>query len=91
MAGFVVLLTDDPDAAESELKAFAEKHDIQNVPLTMFDGTAGPESYKVAEEADVTVHMWRDKKVESNHAFAEGQLDKSGIAKIIKDTSKILN
>ena len=91
MAGFVVLLTDDPDAAESELKAFAEKHDIQNVPLTLFDGTAGPEAYKVAEEAEVTVMMWRDKKVEVNHAFAEGKLNKSAITKVVKDTSKILN
>ena len=91
MAGFVVLLTDDPDAAESELQAFADKHNITNVPLTLFDGTAGPESYKVAEEAEVTVMLWRDKTVEANHAFGEGKLNKSGIAKIIKDTSKILN
>lgn len=91
MAGFVVLLTDDPDAAESELKAFAQQHAIKNVPLTLFDGTAGPESYKVAKEADVTVLMWRDKKVEANHAFAAGELDQSSVAKVVKDTAKILN
>jgi hypothetical protein len=91
MAGFVVLLTDDPDGAESELKAFAEKHHIKNVPLTFFDGIAGPESYKVAKDAEVTVMLWRDKKVEANHAFTAGKLDKNGVASVIKDTGKILN
>ena len=58
MASFVVLLTEDPDAAESELKAFAEKHNIKNGPLTIFEGSAGPEKYKIAKEADVTVNLW---------------------------------
>ena len=91
MAGFVVLLTEDPDAAESELKAFAEKHGIKNVPLTIFDGSSGPESYKIAKEADVTVNLWVGRKSKANHAFAKGKLDKDGIAAIIADTSKILN
>ena len=51
MKGFVVLLTDDPDAAEGELKAFAKKHEIKNVPLTIFDGTAGPPNYRIAKDA----------------------------------------
>jgi len=91
MAGFVVLLTEDPDAAESELKAFAEKHGIKNVPLTIFDGSAGPESYKIAKEADLTVNLWVGQKSKANYAFAKGKLDKDGIKTIIADTSKILN
>ena len=90
MAGFVVLLTEDPDAAESELKAFADKHGIKNVPLTIFDGSAGPEKYKIAKEADVTVNLWVGLKSKANYAFAKGQLDKDGVAAIIADTSKIL-
>ena len=90
MAGFVVLLTEDPDAAESELKAFAEKHGIKNVPLTIFDGSAGPEKYNIAQEADVTVNLWVGLKSKANYAFAKGKLDKDAIKAIIADTSKIL-
>ena len=91
MAAFVVLLTDDPDSAEEELKAFAKKHSIENTPLTVYDGEAGPPRYKIAEEAEVTVHLWVGRKeVKANHAFAEGKLDEKGIGAIIKDTSKIL-
>lgn len=91
MVGFVVLLTEDPDTAESELKAFAEKHGIKNVPLTIFDGSAGPENYKIAKDADVTVNLWVGRKSKANHAFKQGQLDKDAIAAIVADTSKILN
>ena len=91
MAGFVVLLTEDPDAAESELKAFAEKHGIKNIPLTIFDGSAGPESYKIAKDADVTVNLWVGLESKANFAFAKGKLDKDSIAAIVADTSKILD
>ena len=92
MVAFVVLLTDDPDAAEGQLKEFADKNGIKNTPLTIFDGPAGPEKYKIAEDAEVTVHLWvGPKEVKANHAFAKGKLDKKGIAGIISDTGKILN
>ena len=90
MAAFVVLLTDDPDAAEEQLKEFGKKHDIKNVPLTMFDGIAGPPGDKLAKDADVTVHMYVKKKVEAKHACAEGKLDKESIDKVLKDSEKIL-
>ena len=90
LAGFVVLLTDDPDKAEADLKAFAEKHGIKNVPLTYFDGVAGPASYKVAKEADVTVNLWVDKSSKANHAFAKDELNEKTIATVLADVPKIL-
>ena len=91
MAGFVVLLTDDPDEAEEKLVELAAKHKIKNIPLTYFDGVAGPPNYKIAKDADVTVHLWRQTKVKVNHAFAKGKLDKKGAAKIVSDTKAILD
>lgn len=90
MQGFVVLLTDDPDAAEEELKSFAEKHGIENVPLTIFDGVAGPPNYKVSEDAEVTVLLWKGRTVAANHAFGDDGLNDEAVEEIIADTSKIL-
>ena len=90
MAGFVVLLTDDPDAAEPRLKELAEKHKIENTPLTVYDGVAGPENYKIAEKADVTVMMWVGGEVKVNYVFEKGKLDKKAVASIVRDTEKIL-
>jgi hypothetical protein len=89
-AAFVVLLTDDPDADDPKLKEFAKKHGIKNVPLTLFDGAAGPPSYKVAKEADVTVLLWRQRDVKANHAFAKGDFNASAVEKVLADTPKIL-
>ena len=91
MRAFVVLLTDDPDAAADKLKAFAKEHGIKNTPLTVFDGVAGPPRYKIAKEADVTVLLWTSRSVKANHAFAEGKLDKDAVKTVLSDTSKILN
>ena len=91
MAAFVVILSDDPDATAPKLEALAKKHGIENVPLTVFDGIAGPGKYKIAKGADVTVHMWLKTSVKVNHAFAKGELKTASIKKIVADTSKILN
>lgn len=90
MAAFMVLLTDDPDAAELKLQKLAKEHGIQNVPLTVFDGPAGPPQYKIAKDADVTVMLWRRTEVKANHAFAKGELNGAAIEKIVGDTAKIL-
>jgi hypothetical protein len=91
MKAFVVLLTDDPDHAETKLKKVAEKNKIENVPLTIFDGTMGPSDYKLSDKAEVTVLMWNKSDVKVNHAFAPGQLDADSISAIVKDTAKILD
>jgi hypothetical protein len=90
MAGFIVLLTDDPDAAEPQLKELAEKHKIEKTPLTVFDGVTGPPNYSIAKEADVTVMMWVGGKVKVNRAFEKKKLDKAAIEQLVKDTDKIL-
>lgn len=90
LASFVVLLSNDPDADEAKLKELAEKAGIKNVPLTIYDGVAGPPNYKLAEEAEVTVLHWKGLKTVVNHAFAKGKLDKEGVKKVVDSTAKIL-
>ena len=91
LAGFVVLLSENPDADESKVVAFAEKHGIKKTLLTIFKDTTGPPNYKLAKEADVTVHMWVKKKVQVNQAFARGELKAPAIKDLLADTAKILN
>jgi len=78
--GFVVLLSQDPDADEAKLKALAAKHGIKNLPLTIYDGATGPPNYKISKDADVTVHAWVRAKVTANKAFAKGGLNKESVA-----------
>lgn len=91
MCAFVVLLTDDADAGAKQLTKLAEDKKIKNVPLTVFDGTAGPEKYKISKDAAVTVMMWNKMRVQVNHAFAAGKLTGDDVKAVTADTSKILN
>lgn len=91
MRAFVVLLSDDPDTDETKVKEFAKKHNIKNVPLTIFDGVAGPPKYKISKDAEVTVMLWIKKTVKANHAFGKGKLDENGVNAVVKSTSTILD
>jgi len=91
MAAFVTVLSDDPDAQEAALKKFAEEQKIKKTPLTVFENATGPAKYKINEKASVTVMMWVDSNVKVNYAFEDGELNADAIAKVVKDTEKILN
>ncbi len=90
MAAFVCVLTDDPDEVEPQLEAFAKEAKLANTPLTIIEGVAGPEEYKLSKDAEVTVMMWVESEVKVNHAFGKGKLDKKAVESLTKDTKKIL-
>jgi hypothetical protein len=91
LCAFVVLLTDDADAGAKQLAKLAADKKIANVPLTVFDGTAGPEAYKISKDAAVTVLMWNKMRVQANHAFATAKLSGEDVKRVTGDTSKILD
>ena len=90
MAGFVVLMTDDPEKAAPSLEAAAKKHKIDQMPMTTFNGTEGPAGYKINTKADVTVMMWVDGKIKLSQGLSKSDLNKDTIAKLVKETSTIL-
>ena len=90
MAAFLVLMSDDPAAAEEPLIAFGEKEGVEHTPLTVFDGTEGPPSYKLDPTADVTVLVWVDTTVEAVHTLATGELDEAAVARMLADIESAL-
>lgn len=91
LSGFLVVLTEDSDATASELEKVAKDQDVSKLPLTLFEGAAGPPNYKIAKDADVTVMMWVGREVVVNHAFGPGELDDKAVEKIVSEIPKILN
>jgi hypothetical protein len=90
LAAFVVVLTEDADATGKELKALAKKEKIDNVPLTLVEGSAGPPDYKIAQDADVTVMIWKAGNVKFNHAFKKGELNDKAVSAVVADVDKVL-
>jgi len=91
MAGFVVLMSDNPEKAAPVLTEVAAKHKISQLPLTTFDGIKGPPAYKINEKADVTVMMWVEGKVKVSQGLSKSDLTKETIAKLVSETKTILD
>jgi len=91
MKAFVIVLTDNPKAAEQKLNDIAKKNGIMHVPLTIFENSTGPKGYKISKKADVSIMMWVKNDVKVNHSFGRGELDKKNIQAIVENTRKILN
>jgi hypothetical protein len=91
MAAFVTVLAEDADKIAPQLEEIAKKHNIKNVPLTIFDGESGPSDYNIAQNADVTVMMWNKGEVKATVATEKGKLDAATIKRVVADSEKILN
>ena len=85
---FVVFLTDDPDEMEPKLAKLAADKKLKNVPLTLFDGEAGHPDYKIAKDAEVTVLMWTNLRIEQNFAFKKGELNADAVKKVVAAAKK---
>jgi hypothetical protein len=90
LKSFVVVLTDDADKTSATLKELADQCGVKNIPLTLVESPSGPPSYKIAQNADVTVMLWRGTEVKANHAYARGALTEADVKTIISELPKIL-
>ena len=88
MGSFVVYLSDD-EALADQLKTYAEKEGLKNIVLSI-DNVAGPKGYNVAKDAEVTVVLYNQRQVESNHAFKAGELNAKGVDAVMADLPKIV-
>ena len=89
MGSFVVVLADDKDKMETELKKMAEKEGLKKIVLTI-DSTPGPTGYNIAKDADVTVLLYVKGTVKKNFAFKKGELTDAKIDEVLKEVPSIL-
>ena len=87
LGSYVVFLSDD-DKLEGKLKEMAEKSKIKNVMLSI-DSPKGPEKYNIAKDADITVLVYNERKVVSNHSFAKGKMTDKDVETIAAEAVKI--
>src|SRR5207244_9473027 len=74
LRGWVTFLSNDQPALDPQLVEWAKKYAIRQMPLGVFESEAGPPSYRLARDADVTVLLYVKQKVFANFAFRSGEL-----------------
>ncbi len=87
--GSYAVFCSDKDGLDKSLTKLAAEQKLSKLVLSI-DNPAGPKSYQIAKEADVTVLLYLDFNVKANHAFRKGELNDAGIAKVVADVSKIV-
>ena len=90
LKSFVVVLTDDSGKTAKTLKAMAADCRLKSVPLTLVADPKGPGDYEIAQDADVTVMMWKGTEVKVNHAYKAGALTEADVKTIVAELPKIL-
>jgi hypothetical protein len=88
MGSFVVFLNDSAELPKT-LKKIADKEHIQTT-IFCTDAPAGPPTYQVAGDADVTVILYTLHTVKANYAFRKGELDDKATAAILADVTRVL-
>jgi hypothetical protein len=87
--GSYAVFCSDKDGLDKALTKLAADQKLTKLILSI-DNPAGPEKYKIAKEAEVTVLLYREFEVKANHAFRAGELNDAAITKVVADVSKIV-
>jgi hypothetical protein len=85
--GAAVIFLSAEDNIKQSVAQMQEKSGVKNVCLAV-DGPKGPEKYKIAPEAEVTVILYKKHQVQANHAFEA--FDVKSVEKIAAELPKIL-
>jgi hypothetical protein len=88
MGSFAVFLSDRQDLAK-QLEQVAAKSGLKHLLLSI-DQPAGPDGFRVAKEAELTIVLYNKYDVLANHAFRKGELTDKAIEQILADVPKIL-
>ena len=89
MGSFVVVCNDD-EKTEDQLKALAKKEGLKKTVLTLVDKKSGPEGYKLDPKADITVVLYSRRKTKAQFAYAKGEMKSKDVDAIIEALPKIL-
>jgi len=87
--GSYAVFCSDANGLDKQLEKLATDQKLTKLVLAI-DNPAGPEKYKIAKDADVTVVFYLDFEVKANHAFKKGDLTDAAVTKVVADVAKIV-
>ncbi len=71
------------------LAKWAKAQGLKSIPVGIFDYEDGPPSYKISQDAEITILIFNQKKVVNNFAFRSGELNEKSIKQIVESLSHL--
>ena len=90
LRAWATLLHEDHSKIDADVVAWAKKHAVRTMPVGVFEDVEGPPSYRLHNDADITVLLFVKQKVVANHAFRAGELTDAKIKAILEELPKIV-
>jgi hypothetical protein len=90
LKALVVFLAQDAKKSAASLETLAGRCSLDHIPLTMANNAHGPEDYRIADAAEVTILMWKGPTVRVNRAFRLGELSEAEVKNVLLDLAKVL-
>ena len=81
LGGWVTLLG-EKTVSPNDLGKWAKETGLKATPVGIFDDPVGPPSYRLADDADITVLLFENRKVVENFAFRKGGADSEAIKRV---------
>lgn len=89
LRAWITFLAPDQAKVDAEVVKWGQKHAIGQLPLAVFEDVVGPPSYRLANDADVTILLSVKQKVVANFAFRTGELTDARAAEVLKALPQI--
>lgn len=90
LTAFVNMIGTDEESLKKDAAAFVASHGLTKVAFVVpTQSKDGPEDFKIAPDADLTVVCYREGEVKANHAFAAGGLNDASIDAIVAASCKM--
>jgi hypothetical protein len=90
LRAWVTFLSADQLSLDPRVVQWGKKYALRSIPLGVFEELGGPPSYRLAQDAEVTVLLFVKQKVVANFAFRAGELTNDKIADVIKALPRIV-
>ena len=87
---WVTFLHKDQASIDAKVVDWGKRHAVSAVPLGVFEDEAGPPSYRLHRDADVTILMFVNRKVVANFAFRADELTDARAAEVMKALPRIV-
>lgn len=92
LRSWIAFVSKDPDALDSQLVRWSQQHHLRALPVGIYvDPTeGGPENYRLAREANVTVVMSSRQKVTAVFAFVQGELTDAAVEQVLNRVPELI-
>lgn len=92
LRSWIAFVSKEPDSLDPQLVRWSQQHNLRSLPVGVYaDPTeGGPENYRLAREAEVTVVMLARQQVTATFAFGPSELTDAAVERVLQAVPELV-